>query len=75
MATRARDARLISRLPSDLKDVIEEAAASLGQLVSDFTSALSSSRPAQLSGKANHVPAAYRPELEERLSSQAGRAE
>lgn len=36
MATGARDARLNFRLPSDLKEVIEEAAASLGQSVSDF---------------------------------------
>ena len=36
MATGARDARLNFRLPADLKDVIEEAAASLGQSVSDF---------------------------------------
>jgi uncharacterized protein (DUF1778 family) len=36
MATRARDARLNFRLSSDLKEVIEEAAASLGQSVSDF---------------------------------------
>lgn len=36
MATDARDARLNFRLPSDLKAVIEEAAASLGQSVSDF---------------------------------------
>jgi uncharacterized protein (DUF1778 family) len=32
----ASDARLNFRLPSDLKSVIEEAAASLGQTVSDF---------------------------------------
>jgi uncharacterized protein (DUF1778 family) len=36
MATGARDARLNFRLPSDLKEVIEEAAAFLGQSVSDF---------------------------------------
>ena len=36
MATGARDARLNFRLPSDLKEVIEEAAESLGQSVSDF---------------------------------------
>jgi uncharacterized protein (DUF1778 family) len=36
MATGARDARLNFRLPAELKDVIEEAAASLGQSVSDF---------------------------------------
>ena len=36
MATEARDARLNFRLPSALKEVIEEAAASLGQSVSDF---------------------------------------
>lgn len=36
MATGARDSRLNFRLPSDLKEVIEEAAASLGQSVSDF---------------------------------------
>ena len=36
MATGARDARLNFRLPSDLKEVIEEAATSLGQSVSDF---------------------------------------
>jgi uncharacterized protein (DUF1778 family) len=36
MATDARDARLDFRLPADLKEVIEEAAASLGQSVSDF---------------------------------------
>jgi len=36
MAPGARDARLNFRLPSDLKEVIEEAAASLGQSVSDF---------------------------------------
>jgi uncharacterized protein (DUF1778 family) len=36
MATGASDARLNFRLPSDLKEVIEEAAASLGQSVSDF---------------------------------------
>jgi uncharacterized protein (DUF1778 family) len=36
MATGARDSRLNFRLPSDLKDVIEKAAASLGQSVSDF---------------------------------------
>ena len=36
MATGARDARLNFRLPADLKEVIEEAAASLGQSVSDF---------------------------------------
>ena len=36
MSTGARDARLNFRLPADLKDVIEEAAASLGQSVSDF---------------------------------------
>jgi len=36
MATGARDARLNFRLPSDLKEVIEEAAASLGQSVCDF---------------------------------------
>jgi uncharacterized protein (DUF1778 family) len=36
MATGARDARLNFRLPADLKVVIEEAAAALGQSVSDF---------------------------------------
>jgi len=36
MATGARDARLNFRLPTDLKEVIEEAAATLGQSVSDF---------------------------------------
>ena len=36
MATGTRDARLNFRLPSDLKEVIEEAAASLGQSVSEF---------------------------------------
>ncbi len=36
MATGARNARLNFRLTSDLKQVIEEAAASLGQSVSDF---------------------------------------
>jgi uncharacterized protein (DUF1778 family) len=36
MATGARDARLNFRLSSDLKEVIEEAAAFLGQSVSDF---------------------------------------
>jgi uncharacterized protein (DUF1778 family) len=36
MATGARDARLNFRLPSELKQVIEKAAASLGQSVSDF---------------------------------------
>ncbi len=36
MATGASDARLNFRLPSELKGVIEEAAASLGQSVSDF---------------------------------------
>jgi len=37
MATTAKnDARLDFRLPSDLKRVIEEAAAQLGQSVSDF---------------------------------------
>ncbi len=36
MATGARDARLNFRLPADLKEVIEEAAVSLGQSVSDF---------------------------------------
>ncbi len=36
MATGARDARLNFRLPTDLKKVIEEAAATLGQSVSDF---------------------------------------
>jgi len=36
MATGARDARLNFRLPADLKEVIEEAAATLGQSVSDF---------------------------------------
>ena len=36
MATGARDARLNFRLPADLKEVIEEAAASLGQSMSDF---------------------------------------
>lgn len=36
MATDARDARLNFRLPTHLKKVIEEAAASLGQSVSDF---------------------------------------
>lgn len=36
MATGARNARLNFRLTSDLKEVIEEAAASLGQSVSEF---------------------------------------
>ena len=36
MDTEARDARLNFRLPADLKEVIEEAAATLGQSVSDF---------------------------------------
>jgi uncharacterized protein (DUF1778 family) len=36
MATGARDARLNFRLPSDLKDVIEQAATALGQSVSEF---------------------------------------
>jgi uncharacterized protein (DUF1778 family) len=36
MASGARDARLNFRLPSNLKAVIEEAAASLGQSVSEF---------------------------------------
>jgi uncharacterized protein (DUF1778 family) len=36
MATGTRDARLNFRLPSELKEVTEEAAASLGQSVSDF---------------------------------------
>lgn len=36
MATGARDARLNFRLASHLKEVIEEAAASLGQSVSEF---------------------------------------
>jgi len=36
MATGARDARLNFRLPTDLKEVIEEAAATLGQSVSEF---------------------------------------
>ncbi len=36
MDTEARDARLNFRLPTDLKEVIEEAAATLGQSVSDF---------------------------------------
>ncbi len=36
MATGARDARLNFRLPNDLKEVIEQAAATLGQSVSDF---------------------------------------
>ena len=36
MATGARDARLNFRLPTDLKEVIEDAAATLGQSVSDF---------------------------------------
>ncbi len=36
MATGGRDARLNFRLSADLKEVIEEAAASLGQSVSDF---------------------------------------
>jgi uncharacterized protein (DUF1778 family) len=36
MATGTREARLNFRLPLDLKEVIEEAAASLGQSVSDF---------------------------------------
>ena len=36
MATGAKDSRLNFRLPAYLKDVIEEAAASLGQSVSDF---------------------------------------
>jgi uncharacterized protein (DUF1778 family) len=36
MTTDARDSRLNFRLPSDLKNVIEEAAASLGQSVTDF---------------------------------------
>ena len=36
MATVGRDARLNFRLPTDLKEIIEEAAAALGQSVSDF---------------------------------------
>ena len=36
MATVARETRLDFRLSSDLKEVIEQAAASLGQSVSDF---------------------------------------
>ncbi|WP_165226552.1 DUF1778 domain-containing protein [Aquisphaera insulae] len=36
MSTGARNARLNVRLPADLKQVIEEAAASVGQSVSDF---------------------------------------
>jgi uncharacterized protein (DUF1778 family) len=36
MATETRDARLNFRLRTDLKEVIEEAAAALGQSVSDF---------------------------------------
>lgn len=36
MASGVRDSRLNFRLPSELKEVIEEAAASLGQSVSDF---------------------------------------
>ena len=36
MATGPREARLDFRLSSDLKEVIEQAAASLGQSVSDF---------------------------------------
>jgi uncharacterized protein (DUF1778 family) len=36
MPTAARDARLNFRLPNDLKEVIEEAAATLGQSVNDF---------------------------------------
>ena len=36
MATGARNARLNFRLPTDLKEVIEEAAATLGQSVRDF---------------------------------------
>ena len=37
MATRtAKEARLNFRLPSDLKDVIEEAATVMGQSVSDY---------------------------------------
>jgi uncharacterized protein (DUF1778 family) len=36
MAARAKEARLNFRLPPDLKVVIEEAAATLGQSVSDF---------------------------------------
>ena len=36
MSNGARDARLNFRLPADLKEVIEEAAASLGQSVSEF---------------------------------------
>ncbi len=36
MSTGARDARLNFRLPVELKDVIEEAAAALGQSVTDF---------------------------------------
>jgi uncharacterized protein (DUF1778 family) len=41
MATGARDARLNFRLPTDLKEVIEEAAATLGQSVSDEAEARS----------------------------------
>ena len=36
MSVDAKDARLNVRLPSELKAVIEEAAATLGQSVSDF---------------------------------------
>ena len=36
MATGAKDVRLNVRLPSELKDVIEEAATALGQSVSEF---------------------------------------
>ena len=36
MAAQKKQARLNFRLPSDLKEVIEEAAATLGQSVSDF---------------------------------------
>jgi uncharacterized protein (DUF1778 family) len=36
MSAGARDSRLNFRLPSELKEVIEEAAASLGQSVSEF---------------------------------------
>jgi uncharacterized protein (DUF1778 family) len=36
MATGVRDSRLNFRLPAELKEIIEEAAASLGQSVSDF---------------------------------------
>jgi uncharacterized protein (DUF1778 family) len=36
MAINARDSRLNLRLPAELKEVIEEAAASLGQSASEF---------------------------------------